>query len=191
MTTKTYPKTVKTVWTLYLFDAVGNSEDGFEVNQSFNMGEIELTLKVEVFNKDTEREFPAAYPTDYQIKKLVNFWGKISLGGDDVYIDIEKEKDGYPLGRLVCESHGSLSPVYFHYAYHVDLDERGVYYAHVEDSEGKTVFNVNNENEDGESGEISLIEDGYMRHAEDMSGLLEYLQNMGILPPYSTLEYKG
>lgn len=87
MTTKIYPKTVNTVWTLYKYDVCGNSEDGFEVNQSFNTGEHEITLKVEVFNKNSDREFPAVYPTNYQIKKLLNFWGEISLGGDDTYAE--------------------------------------------------------------------------------------------------------
>lgn len=61
--------------------------------------------------------------------------------------------------------------------YFVNLDERGEFYANVRDVDGETVYEVRSD----EGGSISLIEDGFMSHKEDLSGLEEYLQDMGVI----------
>lgn len=65
------------------------------------------------------------------------------------------------------------------YIYIIDLDERGIFYAHVEDNEGRTIFSFNNE--DSIDGELWLIEDGFMKHSEDIANLELYLKQMGFI----------
>lgn len=82
----------------------------------------------------------------------------------------------------------------------VDMDERGIYRAHVEDADGREVFSYSNEYEEerevlddegkptGEYetvtilGELWLIDDGYMKHVDDLAGLERYLKEMKIIP---------
>jgi hypothetical protein len=72
----------------------------------------------------------------------------------------------------------------------VDLDERGSFKAHVENQNGKSVFEFSNEDEEtgwpSEDG-LWLVSDGFMRHGRDTTGLLEYLQSIGIANPQATL----
>jgi hypothetical protein len=66
------------------------------------------------------------------------------------------------------------------YTYHINLDERGSFYADVRNSSGKTVFEIKAGNELGPD-ETSIFEDGFMRHTHDMDGLKEYLVSMGVM----------
>lgn len=78
------------------------------------------------------------------------------------------------------------------YHYIVDLDERGIYKAHVEHSEtGQTVFELSNEDEDGNTSDLWIIEDGFMRHTEDMRGLERYLRGHKIIGQFDEIIYKG
>ena len=80
----------------------------------------------------------------------------------------------------------------------VDLDERGLYRAHIEDEEGRIVFEYSNEEEvfddEGEPtgeviyGEIPMIADGYMKHKDDIEGLENYLKEMEIIPKDSIID---
>ena len=76
----------------------------------------------------------------------------------------------------------------------IDLDERGVFKAHVENQNGRTVFEFSNEDEDtgwpSDDG-LWLVEDGFMRHVRDTSGLLQYLQSIGIARPTATMYCVG
>lgn len=71
----------------------------------------------------------------------------------------------------------------------VDLDERGVFKAHVDDQNGNTVFELSTE--DDEEGVLWLVEAGYMKHCRDSDGLHEYLLEMGIAKPGSSLQVEG
>lgn len=74
--------------------------------------------------------------------------------------------------------------------YVIDLDERGLFKAHVENQNGKEIFTLSNEDEGGwPGGNLGLVEDGYMRHAHDVRGLHEYLREVGLAGPRSTLEF--
>ena len=73
------------------------------------------------------------------------------------------------------------------YTYHINLNERGSFYADVRNSSGKTVFTIKAGNELG-TEESSIFEDGYMKHIHDMQGLQKYLVSMGIMTPYQTLK---
>lgn len=75
----------------------------------------------------------------------------------------------------------------------VDLDERGSFKAHVENQNGKTVFEFSNEDETGWPSEegLWLIADGFMSHGRDGAGLLDYLLSVGIAKPVATLLVLG
>ena len=63
--------------------------------------------------------------------------------------------------------------------YVIDLNERGSFRAHVEDEQGKIIFNILAGDELGPD-ESSIFEDGFMRHEQDYIGLYEYLIDLGI-----------
>lgn len=71
----------------------------------------------------------------------------------------------------------------------IDLDERGSFRGHVENQNGTTVFEFSNEDENGWPSEDGfwLVEDGFMKHGRDIDGLHEYLKQMGIAKPTSTI----
>jgi hypothetical protein len=77
------------------------------------------------------------------------------------------------------------------YLYVVDLNERGYYNAHVTDAktEQEVIFEVSNEYTD--DGEISMVEDGFMKHGQDMNGLFWYLVDAKLLKADDTLLYRG
>lgn len=80
----------------------------------------------------------------------------------------------------------NLKPFRQELTYVIDLDERGIFRAHVENSSGTTVFEFDNEDEE-RTGALWLVEDGFMRHSHDTDGLHSYLIDMGIAQPLSTL----
>lgn len=63
-----------------------------------------------------------------------------------------------------------------HYA--IDLDERGEFRAHVENENGKMLFEI-----DG----YEIFEDGFMKHTRDIVGLSEYLISLGIMEKNDSL----
>jgi len=73
------------------------------------------------------------------------------------------------------------------YKYVVDLDERGTFQAHVEDVDGKTVYEIDSD-EDNLDGGIRLAEDGWMSHNRDINGLTNFLQHIGVFGSIDTIE---
>lgn len=78
------------------------------------------------------------------------------------------------------------------YHYIVDLWERGQFRAHVEHSETREiVYQLNNEDEEGNTGPLWIVEDGFMKHVKDMEGLTSYLAGSGFIEDDSRIIYKG
>jgi len=102
---------ILTVWELRTYDVWGNSRDGYEVNDSYNAGEIELRIPQTRHNVGTPSEFLSAYPSDRQIKRAFGVSCRIDTSGDDLTVYVERVRDGYPIGEMHCTSHDSLSPV--------------------------------------------------------------------------------
>ena len=76
------------------------------------------------------------------------------------------------------------------YLFIIDLNERGVFRCHVECKDtGKIIFNADNEY--SESGQLDLIEDGFMKNIRDMSGLQDYLRKISLITNKSEIEYVG
>lgn len=85
----------------------------------------------------------------------------------------------------------TLQPAKQELIYVIDLHERGYFRSHVEDSNGGVLYSLSNEeeNEDGHvfNGDLWLVEAGYMKHCEDVSGLHDYLIQMGVVRQQSTM----
>ena len=105
-------KTVETVWQVWSYDVWGNAKEGYDVNDRSCMArEYPLTLEVTVHNAGTEREFKAAYPSPKQIREAFGVLCRIETSGDDTAIYVNRVRDGYPIGEMLCDSHESLSPI--------------------------------------------------------------------------------
>ena len=105
-------RTIKTEWELATYDVWGNARDGYDVNDVYRQGSETLVLTVNTYNQGTPQEFESASPTDRQIRRVFGL-GKIQLDtdGDDLYIAVNRARDGYPIGEMRCVSHKSLSPI--------------------------------------------------------------------------------
>ena len=105
-------KYIDTRWQTITYDVWGNTKDGFDVNNAYESGTIDLRLKVECNNPDTDHEFLSAYPTDTQIRRALDCPRvQIECDGDDMTIYVARSRDNYPLGEMRCISHKSLSPI--------------------------------------------------------------------------------
>lgn len=105
-------KTIQTRWSIATYDVWGNARDGYDVNDVYRRGEIELSIDVAVNNAGSPQEFESASISDKQIRSVFGL-GKtqIDVDGDDTVYYVNRARDGYPIGELVCESHESLSPI--------------------------------------------------------------------------------
>ena len=102
---------IRTTWELRTYDVWGNAKDGYEVNDSYSAGEVELHIPQTKYNLGTPHEFISASPTERQIKRVFGVRCRITAEGDDLHLHVDRERDGYPLGEMTCTSHASLSPV--------------------------------------------------------------------------------
>lgn len=163
---------LKTTWELRTYDVWGNARDGYQVNDSFDAGEVELRIPKTRYNIGVEwhvcrnpecpgnnpcghtppckfgthrqeshgvipttthnsetgdthqrcpecwqdaslesQEFVSAAPSDRQIKRAFGVTCRIETEGDDLFIEVNRARDGYPIGEMRCTSHESLSPV--------------------------------------------------------------------------------
>lgn len=66
--------------------------------------------------------------------------------------------------------------------YHVNLNERGSFYADVRNESGETVYEVRGGNELAED-ETDLVTDGFMRDLMDTRSLTDYLRDMAVIGP--------
>ena len=111
MTNRKPAGSIKTRWELRTYDVWGNAKDGYEVNDVYPAGIIELRIPATRFNVGTPQEFTAATPTDRQIKGAFGTRCRIDTDGDDLHVAVERLRDAYPIGEMHCVSHDSLSPV--------------------------------------------------------------------------------
>ncbi len=105
---------IMTVWEIWTYDVWGNATDGFEVNDRYcHCRHHEMELDVEKHNVGSTSKFSSAHPTDKQIREALGITGKMKLDidGDDLTIYVNRARDSYPIGELICTSHKSLSPI--------------------------------------------------------------------------------
>ncbi|MFN0317541.1 MAG: hypothetical protein ACKVQA_21155 [Burkholderiales bacterium] len=104
---------VPTTWKVKTYDVWGNARDGYEVNDVYSAGEVEIRIPQTKHNVGTDAEFVSAWPTDRQLKRAFGVRCRITTDSDDVdtmNVSVKRERDGYPIGELRCVSHESLSP---------------------------------------------------------------------------------
>ena len=114
MTNQTTSKpagSIKTRWELRTYDVWGNAKDGYDVNDVYSAGTVELRIPQTRYNVGTPQEFISAYPSDRQIQRAFGTSCRIETDGDDLRIEVTRKRDGYPIGCMTCFSHDSLSPV--------------------------------------------------------------------------------
>ncbi len=104
-------KTIITSWDVATYDVWGNKHDGFEVNDVYRQGSVDIRCKVVHNNAGTPHAFDSASPSDYQIKRVFGVSCAIDTEGDDVVVYVNRASDGYQIGQLHCTSHESLSPI--------------------------------------------------------------------------------
>lgn len=103
-------------WATY--DVWGNSRNGFEVNDKYNQGEIEIPATMTIHGvpafpgaKDKYRSFPSSGSfstelavsftlTDKDIKKALDITCKFDVDGDDLNYYINKKSNGKPLCEI-------------------------------------------------------------------------------------------
>jgi hypothetical protein len=66
-------------------------------------------------------------------------------------------------------------------SYHINLDERGEFYADVR-RDDKTIFEIKG---------FEIFEDGFMRNKNDMHGLAGYLVTLGIINVHEQIQFIG
>ncbi len=102
---------IKTTWEVRTYDVWGNAKDGYEVNDTFRQGTVELNVPQTKYNIGSPGEFIGAFPSDRQIKQTFGVNCQVSTDGDDLTVYVTRRRDDYPIGELLCISHASLSPV--------------------------------------------------------------------------------
>jgi hypothetical protein len=75
------------------------------------------------------------------------------------------------------------------FTHHVNLDERGSYYADVRNHKGETVFNIYGGNSVDEHSltDNNIFEDGFMKDKHDMAGLKSYLISLRVMTAQDVL----
>ena len=103
---------ISTVWEIVTYDVWGNKRDGFEVNQSFHSGKIELPVKLEVSNPGSEWEFYSGELDDTNIRKALGITPRVRIYDpycNEGVIYANHESTDFPLGELRLVSHDGLS----------------------------------------------------------------------------------
>jgi len=94
---------------------------------------------------------------------------------DAEIIEVVFGMEGYEYYKAL-ESGEALDSAQKTYTFHVNLDERGEFYADVRDSEGETVFEIDT------MEAHSLVEDGGLKHKLDLAGLEALMKTAGVIP---------
>lgn len=87
---------------IWSYDVWGNARDGFDVNDRYKHGLVEIRCKRETFNAGTPHEFHAWNPTDRQLSRAAGF-SRVSWDGSDGCFYAEDSRNGRPIGELVEE----------------------------------------------------------------------------------------
>lgn len=64
------------------------------------------------------------------------------------------------------------------FGFYINLNERGSFYGDLRNMDGTTVLEIKS----NDDGEIDLIEDGYLKHNQDLAGIAEYAVTVGLIP---------
>jgi len=159
---------------------------------------------ISIFNRDNNKKgLPVSYNIFHRDSSLEEIKKLLSLGKYTVsYISTNPKNDGEVDGKFkIYLQLNNFTPEYTEmmqslfkeidgeegvetldlgsddsnaYTYHINLDERGTFFADVRDANDKTVFEIH---------DFDIFEHGFMKHKEDIDGLRKYLVNLGIISP--------
>jgi len=105
---------LNTTWEIWDYDVWGNEEEGYTVNNRFNVyREYPIACPVSTYNRGKKGQFSSATPTDEQIREALDISPTVQIEttGDDLSIYVNEAETGYPLGEMLCTSHASLSRI--------------------------------------------------------------------------------
>lgn len=85
---------------LWTYDVWGNARDGFDVNDRYSHGTVEIRCKRQTFNVGTPHEFHSWEPTDRQLSRAAGFTG-VTWDGSDGSFYAENSRNGRPIGELI------------------------------------------------------------------------------------------
>lgn len=102
--------------------------------------------------------------------QLENFTPEYAEMMQSLYKEIDGEEGVEPLDLGSDDSNA--------YTYHINLDERGTFFADVRDADGNTVFEIH---------DFDIFEHEFMKHKEDIEGLHKYLVSLDIMSPADKL----
>jgi hypothetical protein len=101
-----YAVIAKCEWRTY--DVWGNDKDGWDVNNTFSQGEIELKATLSLHNIPilplVDGSKPQILPifsiSDGEIKRVLDIKGGFTTDGDDILITINRKSDDKPLAEI-------------------------------------------------------------------------------------------
>ena len=104
---------IDTTWEIWAYNVWKNQKEGYEVNDRLCIDRsYPLRLKIRTANADTPQEFQYAFPTDAQIRGALGVRGiSIDTDGNDLHIIVNRARNRYPIGEMICTSHKSLSHI--------------------------------------------------------------------------------
>jgi hypothetical protein len=91
-------KTRTRIYTLRVYDVWGNEQDGYDVNDTFTIGEVRIRCRAEVHNPGMPSEFIDYVPTERQLALAVGEKGLVWSGESDDVLFAETKR-----GKPVCE----------------------------------------------------------------------------------------
>lgn len=103
-----------------------------------------------------------------------------STAMEEMIATFKESQDYWDVKEAIKKLEKNHVPVY---TYHINLDERGEFYADVRDENEQTVYTIKS----NEDGQIEQVEDGFMRHKDDLAGLERYLKQLEFLPKNAEL----
>jgi hypothetical protein len=102
---------ISTIWQIVNYDVWGNEKEGYEVNQAFRSGNVEIPVKIECYNAGNQQEFFNGSPNDTQIRKALGITPRVRIYDpycNERVIYANHVSTNYPLGELRLVSHDTL-----------------------------------------------------------------------------------
>ena len=96
------PKFKTRTFRLWTYDVWGNARDGYDVNDRYSHGYVEIRCKRETFSAGTPHEFHTWNPTDRQLSRAAGFSRVTWDGGDGTFY--AETRGGRPVGELSEET---------------------------------------------------------------------------------------
>ena len=82
------------------YDVWGNARDGFDVNDRYDHGHVDIRCKRQVYNAGAAHEFAAYDPTDRQLSRAVGARGVEWDGESDYTLYATQRRNGRPICEL-------------------------------------------------------------------------------------------